>query len=280
MLITSDLKRTISTMCPAINKADVASVIADLQAYPAVFADLVMTTGAALVALVAANNVGVNTAVQASPAAALHLGGEVYVLTFGQLYSRLVRALTTSIGPVPACSDLRVIGDGVAGGVATIVCTTVTAGKTITLTVPGIAAPVVLTAVAFGSGPTNSQYCIGDGGANGDADTATYIAETINNTVDAANTGGCAALVGGPISAQAINAGAGGGTCVVITSSIPGVTIAVSDVAKLVTVTDQVHTTTAARTMQPGVVLQGAVSATPAIPVTGNEYRMRFDLQQ
>ena len=199
MIIDSTLQYKLNRMCTTMQKASMGDVLVGLQAIQPVFADISMSAGNAgeVAALVAANNVGINTCIQAGDKAAAAAGGSIYVLTLSQSYRRLSRFQSVSVGQVPACSNFSVVGDAPMGGVATIVVNGGTAGKTITLVVPGIAAPVVLTSAANGAGPyADSTFAIG---AALDSDTATYLAECINNVADAGNEGGCLALASGPI---------------------------------------------------------------------------------
>ena len=272
MSIDSATQYKLNSMCPTMQKTAMGDLLVALQSQPVVSGDISMSAGNAgeTAALVAANNVGINTCIQAGDKAAAAAGGSIYVLTLSQMYTRMKRFNSVSVGQVPAVSSFNVVGDAPMGGVAVIVVSSGTAAKTITLTIPGFAAPVVLTSVANGGGPTDSQFCIG---AALDSDTASYLAELINNVSDAGNEGGCLALVGGPIKALAI------GTAVVITSSIPGVTIASSNISQYIPTTDKIHTTTAARTMQPGLVLQGSVGVTATVPAAGDEYLINMWMQ-
>jgi hypothetical protein len=174
-----------------------------------------------------------------------------------------------SVGQVPAVSDLQVVGNGVSGGIATVVFTGST-GETITLTAPGMT-----TAVITSGANGNDAFTTGNGGT----DSANNFVLLVNKTSAAA--GYSAEIVAYyvangvmPFTAMAI------GTCVILVSRCVGATIKSSDATKSRVTTDVLNTVSVARVMQPGIVFQTAVGVTATTPANGDELLLRIAMQR
>ena len=263
-MISAAVQYLLNRMCPVANKAALGDAIVALQTPVTVSADLVFGANGAVTTLVAANNVGVLSATQAFLTANAALGGSIYTIGLTQLYSSLQGVTVNPVGQVPASSDLQVVSNavGVIGGVATIVFTAGDGTDTVTITLPG-GSPIVLAA----TGAASDGWAPGNGGTTDASGFATLI--NASTAVGAYSPELIAAQ--NPLYARVI------GTCVVLTSSVPGVTIATNcgGVNTHVTmVTDIKHITTAARTMPPGIVVQTALGVTAHSVASGDEAKI------
>jgi len=269
-LITESQQKVLNSMCQGAKNVLLGDLLVALQNQPTLNADVVFTTNGAAVALTAAKNVGFVSFVQAAPDVAAQ-GGSIYVLCTDQHYSSQLGLSMVSTGAVPAVSAVQVVGEGLAGGVATITLVSAAGADYITLTCPGISTAVVITAGTNGA----NLFTV----AGGDATAASNLALCINKTTAAA--GYVAEFVAFyaangvmPFTALAI------GTCVVLVANYAGSTIKSHNATKETIVTDVLNTVDVARTMQPGVVLQFAVGVTATVPATGNELKLALRLQR
>ena len=267
-MISAATQYLLNRMCFVAQKTALGDTIVALQTPVTVGGDFVFGANGVVNALVAANNVGILSCTQAFLTATANLGGSIYVVGLTQNYAGLQGVSVTPVGQVPASSDLQVVSNavGVIGGVATIVFTAGDGTDTVTITLPG-GSPIVLAA----TGANSDCWAPGNGGTTDASGFATLI-----NALTAVGAYSPELIAAGnPLYARVI------GTCVVLTSSVPGVTIATNcgGVNTHVTmVTDIKHITTAARTMPPGIVFQTAVAVTPHVVASGDEMKVGISL--
>lgn len=222
-----------------------------VQSVVDLFAEVVFAASTSAPTLTAAKSLGVKACAHASAdSAAAGVGGSLYVLSLTDRYNRCLNVAVSPVGDVPTVNAVQRVGNGVGGGVGTVVCASATTSET--LTINGVSYAFI----ANGASPSGNQIALG----TDDAGTATAIAARLT------------ALAPTGITARAV------GTAVVIESSVAGASLYSSNATKLRCTTDAVGTANVPREMQPGLVLQTAVGVTATVPA-GSTLNFTITLQ-
>lgn len=209
------------------------------------FAEVTFTTSTNAATLSTANSLGVRAIVQAKPSVAIAAGGGLYVLSLSDRYSKCLNLTAHNFEAPGAVNGVQRVLSGTAGGVGTVVFTSVAAANTVTI------GGTVFTAIANGGTAGNNEFVIGTGGTL-DTAAATNLAAAINGSTTAG--------IAGVVSARAV------GTAVAIATSAAGMGLSSNEATKVICVTDGISTVNVPKEMRPGLVLQTVAGATPTVP--------------
>lgn len=228
------------------------------------FWELVFTTSGAVGTLTAARTRGLLKAIQAKAAAAA-AGGDSFVFSLTDAFRRIIGLNLFSVGTPAAISGLGLLVEG--NGVAAVTITSAAATNAIVIVIPG-QGTFTLTAIANGETPGDKQWVLGTGGTT-DVDSATALANLINNAGADATQGG---YIGLPTGLRAKT----NGSVVAIASDYPGTKIKTNEATKVRVVTTAAATANVLTEMKPGFVAKSLVGVTGTVPASGNTVRVEL----